>query len=86
MYQAPDKKVQTIAYAEESVGKVVEQDFDIVVLSVGMEIHNETRALAKTIGIDLTPNGFCKTQSFSPTATSRVVSATRRAVLGFFLL
>ncbi|WDP91959.1 MAG: CoB--CoM heterodisulfide reductase iron-sulfur subunit A family protein [Desulfobacter sp.] len=74
VFEAPDetgKKFQTISYVDESTGKIVNENFDLVVLSVGMEIHDETKAFAGTIGIELTDNGFCKTQSFTPTAATR---------------
>lgn len=50
---------------------MVRELFDIVVLSVGMEISPETRALAEKIGVDLTSGGFVKTSSFDPVATSK---------------
>ncbi|HCY87820.1 MAG TPA: heterodisulfide reductase, partial [Desulfobacteraceae bacterium] len=71
VYQSPDKNLQTITYSDETDAGLVSEDFDLVVLSVGMEIQNEAREFAGRLGIELTPGGFCKTQAFSPTAASR---------------
>ncbi|MBU0994814.1 MAG: FAD-dependent oxidoreductase [Proteobacteria bacterium] len=66
-----EEKGQVIHYMDEDSGKPVEERFDIVVLSVGMEIPDEVKALSDKTGIDLTPNGFCKTDSFDPVSTTR---------------
>ena len=71
VYQASDKPVQTIAYTDEATGRRIGGDADLVVLSVGMEIEDEARAFAETIGIELTDSGFCRTKSFNPTGTTR---------------
>ncbi len=71
VHQNPGQPNQTITYFDEQNQTLDQEQFDLVVLSVGMEIHEETRALAGKIGIDLTEQGFCKTLSFTPTATSR---------------
>ena len=65
------EKGQVIDYFDEKTGKTIRKIFDIVVLSVGMEIDSEVKAFAKKIGVDLTPGGFCKTGSFNPVSTSR---------------
>ncbi len=62
---------QTIHYFDEKKGELKKEEFDIIVLSVGMEINEETRALAGKMEIDLTDGGFCKTDSFMPVETSR---------------
>jgi heterodisulfide reductase subunit A len=59
-----------IRYVDE-LGQIVEDTYDMIVLSVGLEISDETKAFADKLGIDLTPNGFCKTDSFEPVASSR---------------
>ncbi|BCS95666.1 hypothetical protein DSLASN_12980 [Desulfoluna limicola] len=69
--QAAGEVGQVIDYVDETTGKVTREIFDIVVLSVGMEITNEVKHLTKTMGVDLTPGGFAKTGSFNPVATSR---------------
>ncbi len=52
-------------------GELVEETFQMVVLSVGLETSPELSALAGKLGIELTEGGFCRTGSFSPVATSR---------------
>lgn len=62
---------QIIHYIDGSTGQPIQEKFDIVVLSVGMEISEEVKTLSEKIGVDLTPNGFCKTSSFDPVVTSK---------------
>jgi len=57
-------------YANEA-GEAIEELFDMVVLSVGLETSPETVSLAGELGIDLTEGRFCRTPSFRPVATSR---------------
>ena len=52
-------------------GEVTEERFDMVVLSVGLEISSESVELATKLGIDLTEGRFCKTDTFHPTTTAR---------------
>ncbi|MEW5956421.1 MAG: FAD-dependent oxidoreductase [Chloroflexota bacterium] len=50
---------------------LVEEPFDLVVLSVGMEIAPEVRELGRRLGIDLDDYGFCHTVQFQPLQTSK---------------
>lgn len=50
---------------------IVEQDFDLVVLSVGMEISPAVRELGARLGVELDDYGFCSTARFDPLQTSR---------------
>jgi heterodisulfide reductase subunit A len=59
-----------IPYVNEK-GDVVEERFDMVVLSVGLEIAPEVVDLAKKLNVDLTEGQFSKTGSFNPVRTSR---------------
>ena len=52
-------------------GKLVDEEFELAVLSVGMVPSQETVEMAKRIGVELEAHGFCKTTTFEPTATSR---------------
>jgi heterodisulfide reductase subunit A len=52
-------------------GEAVEETFDMVVLSVGLEVPPETAGLARDMGVDLTEGHFCRTGTFSPVSTSR---------------
>ena len=47
------------------------ENFDLVVLSVGMEISESVRALGKRLGVELDEYGFCHTVQFNPIETSR---------------
>jgi heterodisulfide reductase subunit A-like polyferredoxin len=48
-----------------------EEEFDLVVLSVGMEIPQETRELARRLNVKVDEYGFCRTDMFQPLQTSR---------------
>jgi len=50
---------------------LVEEEFDLVVLSVGMEISQSVRELGAKLGVQLDDFGFCKTIPFRPLETSR---------------
>jgi heterodisulfide reductase subunit A len=52
-------------------GQVTENRFDMVVLSVGARPPEGARDLAKLLGIELNPYGFCATDKFAPLETSR---------------
>ena len=59
-----------IRYVTED-GRIFTEEFDLLVLSHGMEISNETVELAKRLGIELDHYNFARTTSFAPVATSR---------------
>ena len=48
-----------------------EEEFDLVVLSVGMEIPESVRDLARRVGVATDPYGFCQTVPFAPLQTSK---------------
>ncbi len=50
---------------------VIEEELDLVVLSVGMEMSPKVRDLGAKLGIALDDYGFCKTIPFRPLETSR---------------
>ena len=52
-------------------GKTVEEEFDLVVLSVGMEIADSVKELGGRLGIEMDQYGFCHTTLFDPVQTSR---------------
>ena len=52
-------------------GEFREEEFDLIVLSVGFTASDEVRDLAKRIGIELNEFDFCRTEEFTPTQTSR---------------
>jgi len=59
-----------LGYVTES-GEPAEEEFDLVVLSVGLESSPEVRELAGKLGVELDHYHFAKTSSFAPVATSR---------------
>ncbi len=59
-----------IAYVLED-GRLVEEEFDMVVLSVGLTPPKEAKELAASLGIDLNEYGFCGTALENPVRTSR---------------
>jgi heterodisulfide reductase subunit A len=52
-------------------GKLQEESFDLVVLSVGMEMSPQIGKLGHDLGIELDNYGFCHTLEFRPLETSR---------------
>jgi len=59
-----------IRYTDEA-GRRVEEDFDMVVLSVGFGVSKEAVDLADRLGIELDPYHFASTSSFEPVRTSK---------------
>jgi heterodisulfide reductase subunit A len=47
------------------------EEYDLIVLSTGMQPPNDIEHLAKTLGIQLNKYNFCQTQTFSPMDTSK---------------
>ncbi len=70
-----------LRYMDES-GQKISEEFDMVVLSVGIQVPEKTKKLAETINIDLDPFGFVVTSSFTPLATSRAGVFVSGAVNG----
>jgi len=60
-----------VRYWSSDDGQLVEAEFDLVVLSVGMEVSDAVKRLARDLGIELDPYGFCHTALFDPLQTSR---------------
>jgi len=59
-----------IRYVNEA-GKLVEEDFDIIVLSVGLGANRKSEELAKLLAVEIDPYRFVRTSSFRPVMTSR---------------
>jgi heterodisulfide reductase subunit A2 len=68
--EADDTGTLLLRYATES-GEIVEEPFDMAVLSVGMEPADQAVKAAGDMGIVLNQNRFVSTGDFSPVATSR---------------
>jgi heterodisulfide reductase subunit A-like polyferredoxin len=59
-----------ITYKDEKM-EFQEEEFDMVVLSVGMETTEEANKIAEMLGVELNEYGFCDTGFFNPLETSR---------------
>ena len=68
--EIPESKNVTIRYATNADG-VKEEEFDLVVLSVGLNPPAEVEKLADMYAIELNSHGFCKTNPANPIETSR---------------
>jgi heterodisulfide reductase subunit A len=65
------EKGTLLVHYEKSDGHIVEEEFDIAVLSVGMDRPREYDHLAKVLGLELDSYGFCRTPDFEPVATTK---------------
>ena len=68
--EIPETKNLRIKYETED-GKLTKEEFDLVVLSIGLEPPKGAEELANGLGIELNKYGFCKTDSFLPVETSK---------------
>ncbi|MDP2644772.1 MAG: FAD-dependent oxidoreductase [Desulfobacterales bacterium] len=68
--EIPESKNLTIRYATDRDG-VKEEEFELVVLSVGLNPPEDVQGLANQYGIELNPHGFCNTNPVNPMETSR---------------
>jgi len=60
----------SLKYVTEA-GETLEEEFDIAVLSVGMEPADSTVEIAQTMGVELNEHNFVKTENISPVTTTR---------------
>ncbi len=68
--EIPESKNITIRYSTAEDG-VKEEEFDLVVLSVGLSPPADAKVMASKFGIELDSRGFCKTNPVNPMETSR---------------
>ncbi|MBI2848947.1 MAG: CoB--CoM heterodisulfide reductase iron-sulfur subunit A family protein [Chloroflexi bacterium] len=66
----PASKDVIVRYVNED-GKIQEEKFGLVVLSVGMEPSRSGQELARTLGVEMDHRGFGRTVPFHPTESSR---------------
>ena len=59
-----------VTYTDEA-GNLVDEQFDLVVLSIGMEISTDTIDMAHRVGLKLTPDSFAESTSFGSVGTSK---------------
>jgi heterodisulfide reductase subunit A len=67
--EIPESKNVTIRYSTTKDG-VKEEEFELVVLSVGLDPPADAKGMANKFGIELNSHGFCKTNSVNPIKTS----------------
>ncbi|MGQ9466832.1 MAG: FAD-dependent oxidoreductase [Anaerolineae bacterium] len=68
----PKSRNLVIRYVDEGNGRGIrEEEFDLVVLSVGMEVPESVRDLARRVGVATDAYGFCQTVPFAPLQTSK---------------
>ena len=65
-----DQKDLRLQYVDEA-GVLQEEIFDMIVLSVGLQVPESTAELAKRLDVDLNKYRFAITQPFDPVETSR---------------
>jgi heterodisulfide reductase subunit A len=70
VYEQPETGNLEIRYADEK-GEISTEEFDLVVLSVGVEVNDQVKVQAKTLGVEVDRFGFTKKPTFEPLATSR---------------
>ncbi len=68
--QVPGSKDLRVSYIDEN-SRLQQQDFDLIVLSVGMEPPHHLAELASRLNIKLNQFGFCDTDRLLPLSTSR---------------
>ncbi len=68
--EMPETKNLIVRYSTIDEG-VKEEEFDMVVLSVGLNPPSDHKALAEKFGIRLEPHGFCKASPENPMDTTR---------------
>ncbi|HMA66482.1 MAG TPA: FAD-dependent oxidoreductase, partial [Desulfosalsimonadaceae bacterium] len=66
----PDSDELELRYVTEN-GEPVDEKFDLVVLSIGLEIPPEIIDMSHRLGIELTPGNFADTKTFSPVTSSK---------------
>jgi heterodisulfide reductase subunit A len=79
--EIPETKNVTIRYATFEDG-VKEEEFDLVVLGVGLNPPADVQNLADTFGIQLNSQGFCKANPVNPMETTRPGIYASGAFLG----
>ena len=67
--EVPETKNVTIRYT--TAEGVKEEEFEMVVLSVGLNPPADAKDIAERFGIELNSHGYCKTNPFSPIETTR---------------
>ncbi|MEW5981528.1 MAG: FAD-dependent oxidoreductase [Acidobacteriota bacterium] len=67
--EIPETRNVTIRYSSD--GAVKEEEFELVVLGIGLGPPADAKRLAQQFGVELDAHGFCKTDPGNPAATTR---------------
>jgi heterodisulfide reductase subunit A-like polyferredoxin len=65
----PENRNLILRFADEN-GHMMDEEFDMLVLSVGLEVPKETLELAEKLGISVNENNFLKSEPFNPLQSS----------------
>jgi heterodisulfide reductase subunit A2 len=68
--EMPDTKNPRVRYFDQ-MGTEQQEEYDLVVLSVGMQVPESVRQTAGRLGLDLNEFGFAQTDRLAPLATSK---------------
>ncbi|CAB5079303.1 heterodisulfide reductase, subunit A/methylviologen reducing hydrogenase, subunit delta [Olavius algarvensis associated proteobacterium Delta 3] len=68
--EVPDRGDLIVKYADDT-GRMQEEIFSMVVLSIGLQVQPDAAELAQRLGIELNEYNFVKTDTFAPVTTSR---------------
>ena len=69
--EVPETQDLRIKYELED-GRLVQEEFNLVVLSVGFNPSEDLKNLAERLGVEIDEYGFCATSTFEPLDTSRL--------------
>ena len=70
IFEDPQTGNLELRYVDEA-GERQREEFDMVVLSLGVQISQQTQELAGRLGVELDQFGYTQTDSFHPLATNR---------------
>ncbi|MBU1615828.1 CoB--CoM heterodisulfide reductase iron-sulfur subunit A family protein, partial [bacterium] len=68
--EVPGTKNLKIQY-QSGTGEIVNEEFNLIVLSAGVQPSRYTRDLAERLNLKLNAHGFCQTSKFSPLSTNK---------------
>ncbi|MEE9501448.1 MAG: FAD-dependent oxidoreductase, partial [Candidatus Aminicenantaceae bacterium] len=68
--EIPETKNLVVTYIDEKDLKVM-REYDIIVLSVGMDPPKNVKEISEKFGIELNEYNFCKTDTFTPVESTR---------------
>ncbi|MDI7261610.1 MAG: FAD-dependent oxidoreductase [Thermodesulfobacteriota bacterium] len=58
VYHSPLSDTLRVRFTDPEMGEVIEESFDLIVLSVGMVLRKRTKPLIELLGLNLTEDGF----------------------------